>query len=255
MRTDGDEIWVLDLERGSSTRLTFDPAEDETPAWSPDGRWVAYAATRGGQRVILRKRADGSGAEETLWSFTGHAHVDAFTPDGRALLVSRDPNEPQTDIWILPIGKPEAARALIQGPMRQQLARVSPDGRWIAYASNESRRDEVYVQPFPTLDGRWQVSTGGGSEPLWARQGGRLYYRNNESVFAVDVRAGTTFEAGVPQRLFDNIFVRKANSNAHTGWDVGPDGRFLMERPDEQARGPINLVQNFGAEIARRLAN
>lgn len=181
--------------------------------------------------------------------------MDTWTPDGRALLVARDLNQPQTDIWILPIGKPEAAKVLIGGPMRQYLARVSPDSRWVAYASSESGRDEVYVQPFPTLDGRWQVSTGGGSEPLWARQGGRLYYRNQDAVFGVDVRAGATFSAGVPQRMFENVFIRKAGAASHTGWDVGSDGRFLMEQTGAQAREPfLHVVQNIGAEIARRLA-
>jgi len=167
--------------------------------------------------------------------------------------VARDQTLPDADVWIVPIGKPEGAKVLIQGPMRQQLARISPDGRWIAYVSNESGRDEVYVQPFPALDGRWQVSTAGGSEPLWAGRGGSLYYRGQGAVFAVEVRAGATFSAGVPQRLFDDVFTRKGAG--HFGWDVGTDGRFLMERPGEQVRAPyLHIVQNVGAEIARRLA-
>jgi Tol biopolymer transport system component len=238
--------------RGSQTTLTFNPAEHETPAWSPDGQWIAYSSSRGNERIVYRKRADNSGPEEKVWATPEHTHVNGWTPDGRALVVERETAETGSDTWLVPIagGQP---RALLNSRFAEHSAQVSPNGRWLAYASDESGRLDVYVRPFPALGAQSLVSTAGGSQPVWSRDGGRLFDRGEESIMAVDVEPGATLVAGVPRKLFPDEFYSKGAS--HTGYDVAKDGRFLTVQLNEgQGRvTSVNLVQNWLAEVERRV--
>jgi Tol biopolymer transport system component len=247
---------VLDLMRGTSTRLTFESAEDETPAWSPDGEWIAYSSDRPGQpRTIFRKRADGSGAEEKLWATDAHTHVDGWTPDGRALTVTRTVSATLNDVWLVPIDPAaDKARNLLQGRFNEMSARVSPNGRWLAYTSNESGEDQVYVQPFPDLGAKWQVSNRGGSQPVWAPDGGRLFYRGEGALMAVDVLSSPgAFSAGVPRREAEDSFHRKGGT--HTGWDVGRDGRMILVRSGADGGRPtqIQIVEHWLPDLSRRV--
>jgi Tol biopolymer transport system component len=253
--SEGDDIWVLDLVRATPTRLTFENGEDETPAWSPDGEWIAYSSDRPGQpRTIFRKRADGSGPEEKLWANEAHMHVDGWTPDGRALTVTRIGIGTGQDVWLVPIGSGAGeARALLQGTFNELNARVSADGRWLAYTSNESGEDQVYVQPFPALGAKWQVSSRGGSQPVWAPDGRRLFYRGERALMVVDVQpSARAFSASVPRRVADDSYTSKGAT--HTGWDIGRDGRMLVVRPGAAGGRPtqIQIVQHWLAEVSRR---
>jgi Tol biopolymer transport system component len=252
---EGDDIWVIDLRRGTPSRLTFDGAEDETPAWSPDGEWIAYASDRSGQqRTIFRKRADGSGAEEKLWETAEHTHVDGWTPDGRALIVTRTDPKNANDVWLVPVGGgAEKARPLLHSSFNELNGRVSPDGRWLAYISNESGAEQVYVQPFPNLGAKWQVSARGGNQPVWAPDGRRLFYRGESALMAVDVEpTPRAFSAKAPVRVGEDTYSRKGVT--HTGWDVGRDGRILLVRTGGGGGRPtqIQIVQHWLEDVTRR---
>jgi Tol biopolymer transport system component/predicted Ser/Thr protein kinase len=246
---DGDDVWVLDLDRGTQTKISLGAEEDETPAWSPDGAWAAWSRNQDGQRVTLRKRADGSGPEEVLWSGPEHAHVSMYAPDGRSLLFEKQVASANTDIWLLPLDGLGAERVVLGSSFNEVDARLSPDGQWLAYTSNEAGISQVYVQPFPDLDARAQVSSSGGGEPVWSRDGRRLFYRGDGAMWAVSVAPGDTFDPGVPERLFDDRFDNKAPT--HTGYDVDPDGRFLVVGYASPQEELLTVVLNWHQELKR----
>ena len=161
---ENNDIWVMDLQAGTTTRQTFDVGQDETPVWSPDGVWLAYGATRGNSRVVFRRRSDGSANDEVLWKapLPFHAHVQDWPSKTGAVVIAMDQkDEAPSTIAVLTGGSPPTA--VLEGAID---GRVSPDGRWIAYVSIESGRQEVYVQPFRSRGGKWQISTDGGTEPV-----------------------------------------------------------------------------------------
>ncbi len=256
LQDDENDVWAGDLSRGALTRLTFDRMEDETPVWSPDGRNVAYAASRAGpSRGVYTRAADGSGPEEFLWNSAEHSHVIDWSPDGRALVVNVLHPTNGSDLLLLDL-ETRHARPLIQSRFNDRYGRLSPDGRWIAYSSDESGREEIYVQPFPGLDARVQVSPGGGTQPIWSRDGRELYYRGPRDVMAsaVDARAPMVFAP--PHALFADRFERP-QPDGHITYDVAPDGRFLMiaaPRADggTSGRNEIHVVLNWFEELKAR---
>ena len=247
----GRDNWVADLRRGTLMRLTFDPGEDETPIWTPDSNWIVYTSTRADvPRAIYRKAADGSGPETLVWKGTGHVHLGGFTPDGKTLVVSRSEND-AFDLAAISVddGKFEP---LTSTPFGEFDAALSRDGRWLAYASDESSRPEVFVRSFPSLDGRWQVSTDGGTEPVWARDGRTLYYRGGGKLMAVDISPGAAFTPSAPRVVFDDRFAA-TQTLSHTCYDTMPDGSLLMvqEAADRIAIKHINVVLNFFGRPSR----
>ncbi|MFQ5653022.1 MAG: protein kinase, partial [bacterium] len=227
-RESGNEIWVYELARGTLTRLTFNPGEDETAFWSPDGRWIAFASSRAGQpRTVFRKLADGSGAPEPLWTSDHHVHVECWSADGHSIIVmDRDPNT-LDDLWLLSLGDEISARPLLQTQFSEWGGRISPNGRWLAYTSDESGRNEVYVRAFPEMDSKVQVSANGGSQPVWAANGQELFYRGEGHIIAVTVVPGKNFAVTSPNQLFSDQYALRIEK--HTGYDVSRDGnRFLM---------------------------
>ena len=169
------DLWVYELERRTLSRLTFDDGEDETPVWSPDGRWVTFAGDREGTRRLLRKPADGSGEEEELATLQEHVHATSLTPDGKVLAFETGTGGEIGDVWLVPTEGDRTPTALLSTPFNERGARFSPDGRWLAYASDETGRNEIYVQPFPGPGRKWQISPEGGEEPVWARNGRELF--------------------------------------------------------------------------------
>ncbi len=251
----GDDIWVVDLRRGTTTRVTFDSGEDETPAWSPDGKWVAYASSRAGQqRTIFRRAADGSGPEEKLFAAPDHMHVDDWSHDGRSLLLTVDAASTKTDIWVLPLDGTGKAKPLLNSGFAEANARFSPDGRWIAYESNESGRGEVYVQRFPALGGKVQVSTDGGGQPVWSLDGRQLFYRGGGKLISVSVAGGDPLQLGVATPVIDDTFVNKGAN--HVGYDVAADGRrfvFARETASVTPRRYFDVIEHWIPELLRRV--
>jgi serine/threonine-protein kinase len=254
---DGDnDVWTCDLVRGSLTRLTFDPGEDETPVWSPDGAWVAWVTQRSGRpRQVMRRRADGSGEEQAVWTTDRHAHLHDWSPDGTQLLATQDGESTSRDVWIVPVAG-GAARPLLHGPFDELNPRLSPDGRWLAYSSDESGRFEVYVVRFSGMDGRAQVSVGGGDRALWGAGGSEIVYRSADAkVMSVRFSPGAVGPPGVgrPVALFPDTFGAASGRTSHVDFDVDPDGsRFLMVGSQAgEATGELGVVLNWFDELKR----
>jgi tricorn protease-like protein len=244
-----DDIWVIDLETGAPQRLTFNAGEDETPVWSPDGLWVAYASDRPEGRQILRRRADGGGAEERVWSGAAHLHVEDWTPDGRYLITSGVEEE---GLGLLDLhASPPTLRAFMPAQRGVTMARLSADGRWIAYAAGEAGSDEIYVQDFPQLSARWQVTQGGGVNPMWAADGRALFYRRGETLFRAPVQTAASalsFSAAVP--IFKVLPGVKGN---HRPWAVMPNGDALvLENKSGDQGAYLNVFLNWAATLFER---
>jgi len=258
--TIGNDVWVYDLARGTSTRLTYE-GRNAAPNWTPDGKRVFYSSTRTGANSIFWKLADGSGPEELLITSV-FPRGGSITPDGRTLLFldSTDPKT-GTDLWALPLEGERKPHIFLQTPFSEVAPRHSPDGRWVAYVSNESGRNEIYVRPFPGPGGKWQISTEGGQGIAWSLKGNELFYRTgpqNAKMMVVDVQTQPTFSAGKPRLLFEAPQAAVLPFGG-TGPDysVSADGqRFLMVRPREQAQASltqINVVMNWFEELKRRV--
>ena len=250
-RDSGTEIWVYELTRSTLTRLTFNSGNDETPFWSPDGRWIAFASKMADQpQAVFRKLADGSAASELLWTNGHHVHVECWSADGRSIIVTdNDPNTLE-DIWLLNLGDEISARPLLQTQFGELGGRISPDGRWLAYTSDESGRREIYVRAFPEMDNKVQVSADGGSQPVWAANGKELFYRGEGQLMAGTVTPGETFILTSPRPLFTDLYPNPAVN--HTSYDVARDGqRFLMLQGDAKGRTSVNVVFNWFEEVKR----
>jgi serine/threonine-protein kinase len=229
-----EDIWIKELPRGPFARLTFE-GSNVRPSWTADGRSLLYFSSVGGSNADLRRRrADGTSAPETLLDATRAIWEVVPTPDTSVMIV-RLGVPPTRDIYLLRRGEgsgDSAITPLIANDGYEEVAPVlSPDGRWLAYASNESGRYEVYVRPFPAVnDGRWQISGNGGNEPLWAHSGRELFYRaGNGDLVAVSVTGGAAFAVGEQRRLFSAG--PYLNNTAHTEYQISPDDRrFLFKR-------------------------
>ena len=242
------DIWIFDLVHGGKTRLTFDPADDLDCIWSPDGRRIAFTSDRAGQRNIYWKLADGSGPEELLLGGkVAGQNVQDWSRDGKYLMYFDDLTP---HLYVLPLDGDRKPVPFINTPFATQLGQFSPNDRWVAYRSQESGRNEVFVQGF-NLDpsqprGKWQISTDGGELPRWRDDGKELFFHFADSFFAVDVKTdGPAFTAGVPKRLFDIPAV--SASATHGEFVVTRDGqRFLVTtQSDNAAAQPIEVVVNW----------
>jgi Tol biopolymer transport system component len=247
------DIWILDVARGTSTRFTFDPARDDNPAWSPDGKNIAFSSNRSGQMDLYTKPADGSGEEKLLLKTDEPKTVERWTKDGRFLLFDSAGPKTSTDIWALSFSGNAKPVPLLQTQFQEGIERVSPDGRWLAYTSVESGTAEIYVRPFtPEAAGggaKWLVSKGAGIRPIWSPDGKQLFYISLAlQVMAVDIDASKGFQAGTPRRLFT------APPQALTGgWDLSPDGkRFLFAAAPGAGRViPFTVVVNWAAALKK----
>jgi Tol biopolymer transport system component len=239
------DVWTLDLTRGTLRRISLG-SDDSQPAFTPDGARIVYASTRSGRPNLYWRAADGSDAEERLTESAHTQSADCVTPDGSALLVDDTNPETQTDILLLPLKGERKPRPFIKTPFSEAGARVSPDGRYVAYASNESGRNEIYVQPFPGLGKKWQVSTNGGSLVRWAQSGKEMLYRSENRYYAVPLTL-EPFTLGTPVLLFEGRYNGR--------FDPAPDGRsFLMIRDiDERPRVEIRIVLNWLEELKRKV--
>jgi serine/threonine-protein kinase len=268
------DVWIWNLAGETLTRLTVDSANDSDGLWTPDGRRVIFKSTRAGSRGIgtgnlYWQATDGRGAAERLTDSPNNHTPNAVSPDGTKL-VFREDTANGSDLLLLPLQGERRTQPLVQTPFMERNADISPDGRWLAYESNESGQFEVYVRPFPNVnDVRWQVSTGGGTVPLWARTGRELFFMtlHGESLMTAAILESTgsaAFRRGTPIKLFDtsSYFAPTVANNLSPGrmYDVSADGRrFLMikgvsVRELTSASQSITVVQNWVEELKRRVA-
>jgi Tol biopolymer transport system component len=254
----GGDIWVLDQERGTYTRLTFTPSHNLEPVWSRDGQMVAFASDRdGGVFNLYQKSASGAGNDDLLLKSEDIKYPSEWAPDGKSMLYAYV-SSGQVDVAVLPLIGDRKPKPFLNSEFAEAHPKFSPDGRWVAYASNESGRYEVYVQPYPERTGKWQISTGGGSYPRWARSGKEMFYMTAEGVLmAVDVHAeAPAFNAGAPRMLFSTraLFEDHNGGGLHYTYDVSTDGmRFLINEratPANQAT-PLTLVLNWQASLKK----
>ncbi len=245
------DVWVYDWQRDAWTRLTSSPDVDSHPVWSPSGTHLALESGRG----IFWRRADGTGEAVRLTADDAVPHPFSFSPNGDWLAFTRWDSQTKEDVWALPLERTEsdhpragAPVPLLKTTFNEDAPMISPDGRWMAYQSNESGRDEVYVQSFPVGGGRWPISTGGGSRPVWARRGQRLFYRSPEGVMVASYSVvGAAFEPGTA-RVWVKI------SDLGEWFDLSPDGtRFVAveNAPDAGQPTHVTFLLNFFDELRR----
>jgi len=252
-QSDERDIWVRDLSRGVSTRLTFEPGDELAPAWSPDGTRIAYAAYRGGAMHCYVRSAWG-GAEDSLGRTPGFYEAPvAWSGAADVITIAQVNAVNRWDAGVLPPGGRQPPRPVLRSPFDERGARLSPDGCWLAYSSDESGRFEIYVVPYPGLGPKLQVSTAGGEVPLWRADGRELFFqRADRDIQAVDVRAGATFEVGAPRTLFE----MPLTGGGYRGyrWAVSRDGqRFLVNTPTEEVSASrLIVVTNWTTELRRK---
>ncbi len=263
------QVWLYDLSRETLTRFTFEGNNNSTPTWTPDGKRIAFNSNKEGPLNIFWKLADGSGGLEQLTT-SQYLHTPvSWSPDGQQLAFFEVNPATQRDIWVLQMngpsqgsgqassassGRVRKAQPFLQTQFDEAVPQFSPDGRWLAYISNETGRHEVYVQSYPGPGGKWQISTEGGTEPAWNRNGRELFYRSGDRMMAVDVTTQPSFSVGKPRVLFEGKYAPAPYPV--TDYDVSPDGqRFLMVKPSEQeaATTQINVVLNWFEELKRRV--
>jgi serine/threonine-protein kinase len=243
----GSDVWIYDLEGEILTRFTFDPAVDHFPVWTPDGQRIVFDSSRAGAgHNLFWKAADGTGQVERLTTSPNYQMADSFSPDGKRL-VFREVAEPR-DLQLLSMEDERTSQPLIQSQFNDTRGRISPNGHWIAYESDESGRQEIHVRPFPNVEeGKWQISSDGGQTPVWGPNGQELFYRNGEAMMVVNIQTEPTFTAGSPVVLFTGRYT----STLVVNYDISPDGqRFLMIK-EEEGPGQINVVLNWFEELKR----
>lgn len=246
-KTKSRDIWTFDLVRGTASRLTFDSADDHNAAWSPDGTRIAFASDRKGHRDLYQKLASGTGEDELLLESAERKAVEDWSPDGRFLLY--DQGQP-LDLWVLPLFGERTPFPFLKSPFTESQAQFSANGRWVVYGSNESGRNEIYVQAFPPTGGKWQVSTARGSDPQWRLDGKELFYLEGGKMMAVPVNTGgPAFEAGIPAALFTTAIPVASRRNRYV---VAANGqRFLVNTVPEELQSVFTVVLNWEAGVKR----
>ena len=253
LRSSTEDLWLIDLERGTSSRLTTQGTAS-FPVWFPDGRHLAFSSAKEASYAIYRRPVDGSAPDERLLSANVPNYVFSASPNGDALIfVNVDPTTLQ-DIRVLRADQRDTSQPFLTTPFREGAPAFSPDGRSVAYISDESGRLEVYVRPYPGPGEKWAVSNSGGNEPVWSRDGRTLFYRAGNTMMAADVQVAPAFSIGKARKLFDGPYER---SNAlWANYDTSPDGQRLLmirrERPPAPA-SHINVVLNWLEDLAEKL--
>ncbi len=239
------DLWILDLVRGTSSRLTFDKGDDTNPIWSADGSKIVFTSDRRGHRDIYQKAANGLGTEELVAESEAQKNMNDWSADGRYLVYD---SNTEAGVYALPLFGDRQPVLVTKG----RCAQLSPDGKWISYSSSESGRMEVYVQNFPQPIGKWQVSNNGGTEATWRGDGKELYYLQRDSMMAVEVKASPAgFEAGIPKKLFES---RVTGSGGKNRYVVTADGkRFLVVTPyTENTVLPLVVMLHWAESLAKK---
>jgi serine/threonine protein kinase/Tol biopolymer transport system component len=248
----GGDVWLLELARNVTTRLTFDRAHDEFPIWSPDRR-VMFRSDRGGVFDLYEKSADGAGEDRLVLHTAFEKWPEDWSDDGRYVVYEERANG-QDDLWLLRMSDQQPA-PLTRTPFNESFGEFSPDGRWIAYQSNQTGRDEVYIRPFPdsaatasSVARAYQVSQDGGQRPLWRRDGRELVFiGSNRTVFAVDVDGSAGMRTGRPRPLFQ----MPVGFEEYTRLEMDPNGERFLAKAQTNNKPPITVVMNWPATLRR----
>jgi len=256
--TGSDDIWMLDLVRGTAARFTSDPLTDWFPVWSPDGARVIFASDREGAWTFFEKPATGATNEQAIVKNQFGAFPTSWSSDGRYLIYHILSRETKYDLMLFPLagGQPVP---FLRTRFNETHGAFSPDGRWVAYSSDETGTSEVYIQRFDTSGstprgtGKWQISTSGGFQPHWRRDGKELYYATSDhKLMAVDNSSSAdSLKAGIPHALFEIQF--DPTPITSVAYSPSRDGqRFLVTVPVDNARpSPITVVINWAANLNR----
>jgi serine/threonine-protein kinase len=252
MRSGTLDLWLFELARGTWSRVTYDK-QSTFPVWQPDGKAVTYASGQQGAMGIFTTRIGASVGEPRVTGDRANIPL-SWSPDAHTLAyVSVDPLTAQ-DIWIYSTDAAEKTRPFLQTRFREGAPQFSPDGRWVAYVSDESGQNEVYVRPYPGPGEKWTISTDSGTEPVWARRSGQIFYRKGNALMVVDTTLSPAFSAGKPRQIFERAY--DPSGSFWPNYDVTPDGkRLLMVKPDEVTVSPvqINVVLNWFDELAAQV--
>jgi len=251
------DLWLLDVQRGVQNRFTFDVNMDAYALWSPDGRRILFISNRGGTDLELYEKA-ASGASQEHSVGVKVENAQSWSPDGRFLLFEQTDATTGADLWALPMTGERKPFPVVQSRFDERFGNFSPDGRWLAYESNESGQFEIYVRPFPGSGGKWQVSTAGGTQVRWRHDGKEVFYLAPDGhLMAVPISVASdaqTLTVGVPVPLF--LTHLAAGSGVIAGrnqYAVASDGRFLMNVSVDDAvpAPPITIVENWQAAIKK----
>jgi hypothetical protein len=244
------DVWVMDLIRGTTSRLTFDPAMDNLPIWSPDGLRILYPNRRSGVFDLYVKSATGAGQEEVLVKLgTPTGWGTHWSRDSRFILYEIPGAKTGEDLWVAPQFGDRKPFPYLQAQFNESDGCFSPDGRWVAYVSDESGHREIYLQAFPLSGAKFQISTGGGTEPGWRKDGTELFYlAADRHLMAVPIKLGATIEAGAPKSLFPTTVAEDTRSFA-----VANDGqRFLVSTSAGGEKAlPMTVVLNWQAGLKK----
>lgn len=245
-------LWLLDLSDGVYTRLTFDPSPEIDPVWSPDSRQIVYALLRPNLPELVQLTLGGA-EQKKLYADGKASYVDDWSPDGKSLIYHESDNTTFDSLSMTGEHKPAL---LIHDAFHRDQMHFSPDGKWVAYNSDESGRLEVYVASFPKMDQKRQVSTGGGAEPMWRGDGKELYYLSlDNKLMAVSMTVGATLETGPPKDLFQTNVVNFYDDFGITAYNVSRDGKkfLLLEPVRSQAYSPerIHVIVNWDAALPK----
>jgi serine/threonine protein kinase len=246
---DHNDVWLYDLTRETWSRFTSE-GDNAFPLWAPDGRTLTYVSNKAGPDNMYRKSLDGSGPEERLLASDRPNYPFSWS-DGVLAFVATFPRTVQ-DIWVLRSDRPGKPAPFLETPFGEGAPTFSPDGRWLAYVSNESGRNEIHVRPFPGPGEEVTISAEGGNEPVWSRNGRELFYRRGDAMMAVDITTSPVLKVGKPRRLFEKPY--ELSSLFWPEYDVTPDGqRFMMVKRIDQDDAPaqINVVLNWFEELKR----
>jgi Tol biopolymer transport system component len=257
IRDQENDIWVWDLGHETLTRVTFDPGLDRAPVWMPDGRRLVFSSQAGGATgALFWQAADGTGRAERLAPGTNVQIPTAVSRDGTRIVFMEAFAATRADVMALRLDKDHTIRPLVQTPYVEQNGEISSDGRWLAYQSTDSGQDQIFVRPFPDVtSGLWQVSTGGGTRPLWSWNGQELFYiAPNGALMSVRVGRGETWTAGAPTKAIEASYLVETGIGARS-YDVSADGkRFLMIKQGGAAgqtgsEAKLIVVQNWLEEL------
>jgi Tol biopolymer transport system component len=252
-------LWIYDFGRNALTPLAGGGLSSQAPLWTADGARVFYRGTRKGFRNVFWRLVDGSGDEERLTTKPDVSQTPtSVSANGQWLLFNE--NGPQehgggVGIWVMRLDGDRTPRRLFAAPAGESDGQFSPDGKWIAYQAAVSTRQEIYVAPFPGPGPRRQVSTDGGTEPLWSRDGRELFFQSGTRLMSVTVTPGTTFSASAPRLVHEGRFLKTVNGN--TPWSITKDGRRFLRIQQVEPERPvthISVVLNWFDEAKRRAA-